>query len=491
MVSFTALVSAVVLIAGAHALIHPRKKVLVLGAGVSGISTAKYLQEGGVGDFLVLEGQDYIGGRMKLVPFAGYKVEAGANWIHFATDEGSKALWDLKAKVNLRGIWSNYSDIIIRNESGADVTDLKLVHQLEKAESLLEDEQEARKSKKLKDIPGSVGLSLLGWKRPRTPVGQVLEYFSIDFEYSVRLEQVSFNNMDARETDFYSTDQRGFYNIFNETVETFKDKIKLNERVARVKYNNTGVEVTTSSGDVYSADYVVCTFSTGVLASDMVEFVPPLPKWKQEAYLSHPMSIYTKIFLKFDHKFWDDNEYILHASMKRGYYPVFQDLARPGIFPVNSSILLVTVTDTESRRIERQPFAETKREIVEMLKKIYGNNVTEPTDIFYDRWSQNPYIRGAYSEVVVGTGSKSFEELAKNLGNLHFAGEAYDEEWYNYLQGAWLTGQQKGKKLSSLIKCLEAGRGDCIPTAGSHGTRSTGAHFFIAVILSFVISSNF
>ncbi|EDO42068.1 predicted protein, partial [Nematostella vectensis] len=268
---------------------------------------------------------------------------------------------------------------------------------------------------------------------PRTPVGQVLEYFSIDFEYSVRLEQVSFNNMDARETDFYSTDQRGFYNIFNETVETFKDKIKLNETVARVKYNNTGVEVTTSSGDVYSADYVVCTFSTGVLASDMVEFVPPLPKWKQEAYLSHPMSIYTKIFLKFDHKFWDDNEYILHASMKRGYYPVFQDLARPGIFPVNSSILLVTVTDTESRRIERQPFAETKREIVEMLKKIYGNNVTEPTDIFYDRWSQNPYIRGAYSEVVVGTGSKSFEELAKNLGNLHFAGEAYDEEWYSYL----------------------------------------------------------
>ena len=44
------------------------------------------------------------------------------------------------------------------------------------------------------------------------------------------------------------------------------------------------------------------------------------------------MSVYTKIFLKFPSKFWDDHEYILYASKERGRFPVFQDLERPGIY---------------------------------------------------------------------------------------------------------------------------------------------------------------
>ena len=56
-----------------------RKKVLILGGGAAGITAAKTLHDEGITDFLVLEGQDYIGGRMKVVPFAGIKVELGAN----------------------------------------------------------------------------------------------------------------------------------------------------------------------------------------------------------------------------------------------------------------------------------------------------------------------------------------------------------------------------------------------------------------------------
>ena len=52
-----------------------RKKVLILGAGAAGITAAKTLHDQGVTDFVVLEGQDYIGGRMKQASFAGMKVE--------------------------------------------------------------------------------------------------------------------------------------------------------------------------------------------------------------------------------------------------------------------------------------------------------------------------------------------------------------------------------------------------------------------------------
>ena len=58
---------------------HGKKKVLILGARAAGITAAKTLYDQGITDFLVLEAQDYIGGRMKQVPFAGMKIEEGAN----------------------------------------------------------------------------------------------------------------------------------------------------------------------------------------------------------------------------------------------------------------------------------------------------------------------------------------------------------------------------------------------------------------------------
>jgi len=46
---------------------QPYCKVLILGAGVSGIVAGKTLLDNGVDDFIILEGQNYIGGRVKQV----------------------------------------------------------------------------------------------------------------------------------------------------------------------------------------------------------------------------------------------------------------------------------------------------------------------------------------------------------------------------------------------------------------------------------------
>ena len=92
---------------------HERKKVLILGAGSAGITAAKMLYDQGIKDFLVLEAQDYIGGRMKKVPFAGANVEEGANWIHYV-DEEDNPLSSLARKYKMKGHMSNYSDFCMR-----------------------------------------------------------------------------------------------------------------------------------------------------------------------------------------------------------------------------------------------------------------------------------------------------------------------------------------------------------------------------------------
>ena len=85
-----------------------------LGAGAAGITAAKTLYDRGITDFLVLEAQDYIGGRMRSVPFAGMKIEEGANWIHFAEEHDVNPLLPLQEKHNLKGRLSNYSDFCMK-----------------------------------------------------------------------------------------------------------------------------------------------------------------------------------------------------------------------------------------------------------------------------------------------------------------------------------------------------------------------------------------
>ena len=82
----------------------------------------------------------------------------------------------------------------------------------------------------------------------------------------------------------------------------------LNTVVKSINYTDAGVTVLTTDGYQLTADHALVTFSVGVLQHNDVVFYPPLPDWKREAILSMRMAIYTKIFLVFDHKWWDGSE---------------------------------------------------------------------------------------------------------------------------------------------------------------------------------------
>ena len=65
--------------------------ILIVGAGMSGVAMADGLNRFGITDFLILEGQDKVGGRMKSHTVHAEDrendiiVEMGANWIHGVT----------------------------------------------------------------------------------------------------------------------------------------------------------------------------------------------------------------------------------------------------------------------------------------------------------------------------------------------------------------------------------------------------------------------
>ena len=235
-------------------------------------------------------------------------------------------------------------------------------------------------------------------------------------------------------------------------LEPGDSRLQLNTTVEEIKWSENGVNVVTDNGDVYNADYALLTFSIGVLQSGLVTFTPQLPEWKLEAIFKLSMVIYTKIFIKFPSKFWDDEEYILYASQRRGYYTMMQNLEADSRLPKGTNILLITVTEEESVRLAYQSNEKTQEEIMEVLRGMYGKNIPEPIDIYYPRWGLDRYFFGSWANLPIGISRQDYVNLQAPVKQVFFAGEATHELYNGYVHGGYLTGVEQAKNIAKHVK---------------------------------------
>lgn len=125
------------------------KKVLIIGAGPSGIAAASKLYENGFKNVTVLEAENRFGGRVHTIPFALNVVDMGAQWCH---GEVGNCVFEMANKYGL------FSSISIKKHqlplirSNGEPVDNTIAQKLsELGDSISEDNDE------LKKVTGSVG----------------------------------------------------------------------------------------------------------------------------------------------------------------------------------------------------------------------------------------------------------------------------------------------------------------------------------------------
>nr|XP_053642852.1 spermine oxidase-like isoform X2 [Cherax quadricarinatus] len=57
-------------------------KIIIIGAGMAGLSAANHLLKNNIDDFVILEARNRVGGRIIAITIDGRRMELGANWIH-------------------------------------------------------------------------------------------------------------------------------------------------------------------------------------------------------------------------------------------------------------------------------------------------------------------------------------------------------------------------------------------------------------------------
>ena len=166
-----------------------------------------------------------------------------------------------------------------------------------------------------------------------------------------------------------------------------------------------GVTVTLDNNDQYHAKYGIVTFSLGVLQSDIVQFVPELPYWKQDALLRYSFTDYIAIYIKWPHRFWNESnitQSLIYSNENRyGFFTWIYNLDHPTL--LNGSLIwrFDIVTDLADI-VSYENINDTIKQIIELKLSHYFNNIPEPENIFVGNWKTNKYVQGSYASWPVG-----------------------------------------------------------------------------------------
>ncbi|GLJ36650.1 hypothetical protein SUGI_0737340 [Cryptomeria japonica] len=466
---------------------------IIIGAGISGIMAAKTLSEKGVTDFIILEATNRIGGRMHKESVGGYTIEMGANWVEgVGSSENVNPIWTLANKYKLRTFKSNWDNISnnIYDQEGHILPQRVVAKPYEQAVALsdaCEELSSTMKENGEKDISILVSQRICGYI-PTTRLEMAIDFFLYDFETGEPPRTTSLMNVEPIATfkdfgidNYFVADSRGYEHIVHRLAQEFLSshhgniidkRLKLKKVVCKIEYSDSGVKVSTEDGSVYTAKNTIVSVSAGVLQSKLIGFKPDLPMWKLLAIYKWNMVDYCKIFMKFPSKFWPTGpktEYFLYAHKRRGYYNFWQHLEseHPG-----GNLLVVTVLDEEARRIEQQPKEETKAEIMEILRKMFGNDIPEMTDILIPKWGQDRFYKGTFSNWPIGVSEQDFDNLQAPVGPVFFTGEHTSQKYNGYVHGAYYAGIHTAKMVSHYIKygnCTNLKKTDILATIDTRG----------------------
>ncbi|KAJ5606286.1 Winged helix-turn-helix transcription repressor DNA-binding [Penicillium lagena] len=233
--------------------------------------------------------------------------------------------------------------------------------------------------------------------------------------------------------------------------------VRTGKIVSNISYNATGTGtrkamIQCEDGEKFMADHVVFTGSLGILKQQSITFDPPLPDWKSGAIDRLGFGVMNKVILVFDQPFWDTDRDMFgllrepenpnsmvqeEYAANRGRFYLFWNCVPTTGLPV----LIALMAGDAAHQAERTSDAEIIGEVTSQLRNVFKHaTVPDPVETIITRWGSDPFTRGSYSYVAAAALPEDYDLIARQIGNLHFAGEATCGTHPATVHGAYLSG---------------------------------------------------
>lgn len=419
-----------------------KPRVLIIGAGISGIAAARELASGGQVDVLIVEARNRIGGRIFTETRApGFVLEHGANWLH---DGKNNPLVKIARSYGLEVVpcdnWSSITHASEGKRAPDAVGAANLLHN--KFLSARLQQMKVAAGKSLGDVLDAF-LPTLAPDEARLFRHYVRTYIEEDFGASAN--HIDFANW--RDNPSEPGDDQLLTGGYGPLVQKLADglAIETGHAVTSIAVNGAGVSVRAGE-KVWHADRVLVTTPIGVLRSGKIKFEPGLPPWKSELFNRIGFGHFEKFFLMAKKTTWEQ-DHIWFDNYSAGAADVASAFNLAKFLPATRG--LIGLGAGETAKLWREHGEEALAKGLAESMRAFSSAAVEVESTLLTDWANDPFSLGSYSFPSSAEKDGDRALLARPVfdSRVHFAGEATDPDDMGSVHAAYKSGRKAAKEI--------------------------------------------
>jgi monoamine oxidase len=413
-------------------------EVLIIGAGLAGLTAARQLADAGL-RVIVLEARDRAGGRVHTLwaSDSNYPIEGGAEFVHGSVPELDEAI----------------------RQSGVAVEEVEDLHHLFIDGPL--------QTLEFDTIWQPIAERLNAYTGPDISFAQFLRVYCSDVspldQTLARSYVEGFNAADIRDVSLHwlrLTDQsvgagggapkritNGFSRIVDHLVREFLSRdveIRYGVVATEVAWELGHVKIQSSSAESFAADRAILTVPLGVLdGRSALRFVPEIVE-KGQLWRRLRMGAVVKSVLRFNERFWPKEIAFLHTPER--IFETWWASSTSGSWTMTG-----WVGGPRAAKLANTDPAAMRDAALDVLGRAFARPLPQVQSMLLDwhvlDWQADPFSRGAYMYVPVGQCDVPERLAAPVSDTLFFAGEATELKLAGTAGGAMVSGGRAARQI--------------------------------------------
>ncbi|MEJ6555056.1 FAD-dependent oxidoreductase [Microbacterium esteraromaticum] len=445
---------------------HRDVDVVVIGAGISGLSAADRLASMGH-SVLILEGRDRVGGRVLTGEIAGVPVDFGGTWVspkHTAIRElarrfgctitpqfhdGRNTLWISGKRRTYKGTIPPVSPLAVINMARVQMALEKLVATI--------DMDSPSASPDAAELDSITFGYWLGQQRASSATRMLMNVIS-RVQWGASCDDLSMLSVlsyirGAGGVDHMLDVENGMQQdritettqeIAKRVAAQFDDgRLLLSTPARRILQDDAGITVHTDTVTV-TARYAVITAAT--MHRKDIDFEPALTEQAKSLSNLWRLGGLSKAYVAYDKPFWREAGISGEAISDKGAVFITFDVGPedgPGILLGFCDPVQFDGFDAEHRRTR----------IIEQMVEMYGPQAKQPIDYVDHCWLLEDFGAGGPNPALPPFALTAYEsELSRPHGRIEWGGTETAGEFAGSMNGAVLTGQRAAERVAERIR---------------------------------------
>ena len=440
---------------------HIETDVVVIGAGVAGLSAAYRLLQRGR-SVMVLEARDRVGGRVKSDLSHGFLIEVGGQWVAPDQERLLKLIDELGLETFKRyregeEVYLDRSGALTRHTTDLPPIDAATVAEIERLSSELDviskqiDPLEPWRHPRAAEFDA---ISFDAWLRANSDDEHAIDFvapfvsggmltkpaeaFSLLAALVMAASAGGFNDLADLDLVLDERVVGGMHRVPTRLAEEIGSRrIRLNTDVRSVSYGADGVTVTGADVTVRAKEAIV---ALGPHLVSRIDFEPALPGRKAQMLQQFSMGNVIKVQAFYDTPFWREQGL---SGSTYGPYEIVHETYDNTAPDYSGGTLVGFISDHQADAMYRLDEDARREAILGSFAKYFGEQALEPVFYYESDWINEEYTRGAYgTSPTIGSITRYEDLVRSSVGPIHFACSDIAGLGYTHIDGAIRMGER-------------------------------------------------